>query len=175
MITGSCLSPGSTPHFQFLGHSRHSVNICGMAEFLRGWHLFSNPFFCCHWQHNVDGWLCYDISSLVGEKEERACVRKADLCHSKKWMCLFIVSGHQPVEKMFYRAECGVSNKNASSASEMPEVQWCWLLFKGVMFSFVSSLYPETWIEFCTGHPGGWQDSPAWKLADCNAWKGDLF
>lgn len=48
------------------------------------------------------------------------------------------------------------------------------LLFKGVMFSLGSGLSPETWIEFCTGQPGSWQNSPTWKPADCHTLKGDL-
>lgn len=45
--------------------------------------------------------------------------------------------------KMFYRAGCCVSSKNASPISEMPEVQRCLVTFQGCHVFFWLKLMPR--------------------------------
>lgn len=106
-----------------MAHGRYSLNVGGMNEFLRGCHLFNKPFFCSPLQHNFVGLLCYKTSVARREREGEWC-RKASLLQREADVSVYWLMA-SACGKMFYRAGCCVSNKNASPLSEMPEVQRC--------------------------------------------------
>ena len=112
-----------------MAHGRYSLNVGGMNEFLRGCHLFNKPFFCSPLQHNFVGLLCYKTSVARREREGEWC-RKASLLQREADVSVYWLMA-SACGKMFYRAGCCVSNKNASPLSEMPEVQRCLGIFQG--------------------------------------------